>query len=429
MVVKISAPAESCISSFNYNDFKVENGVASILAMWNIDDPDNPLDTLLRYEAARLRCRKPSFHMSINPSPTDKMTDEKLVAFTRELMAGLGYGAQPVILFRHNDIDREHYHVVSVRVDANGKKINDSNEHRRCQKLLEELAKKYGFTIGKEKEEGTKKAVEPVPDPYKDPEAFDKWLENNPPPEFLPEDAELLDDPRVIYQRFDKGTENVKKQIEDIVRQAMTYHFTSIDQYQNLMRHFGVAVGLPKNIRKLYLTYAGIDLHTGKKCTEPIPEKRLEVPKLEEVVLHMEAAMDVDKSAEEARLVGIVSKALVDGKDKREVNSLLMKKNITMLVSKDKDGHIENVTYIDHAKHSVFSGDLKGLPVSAVEKVRSEVWEKGKVEKGRLTPSGKDSVLREIVEDALEMGAVHRSRKHEDDRYGPRKKPIGPGRR
>ena len=79
MVVKISAPAESCISSFNYNDFKVENGVASILAMWNIDDPDNPLDTLLRYEAARRRCRKPSFHMSINPSDTDGMSEEQVI--------------------------------------------------------------------------------------------------------------------------------------------------------------------------------------------------------------------------------------------------------------------------------------------------------------------------------------------------------------
>ena len=124
MVVKISPPAASCTQSFNYNDFKVENGVATILYMNNIDDPENPLETLVRYENARLRCRKPSFHMSINPSPSDKMTDEKLVSFARELMAGLGYGAQPVIIFRHNDIEREHYHVVSVRVDADGKKIN-----------------------------------------------------------------------------------------------------------------------------------------------------------------------------------------------------------------------------------------------------------------------------------------------------------------
>lgn len=426
MVVKISPPAESVTRSFNYNEFKVENGVATILYMNKIDDPNNPLDTLIRYENGRKRCTKPSFHMSVNPGKNDNMTDEKIVAFTRELMAGLGYGDQPVIIFRHNDIDREHYHVVSVRVDANGKKINDSKEHIRCQKLLEKLAKKYGFTIGNGKE---KKPAEHVPDPYRDMKAFDQWLEKNPPPDFLPEDAELVEDPRVIYQRFNKSDGNVKKQIEDIVKQAMKYHFTSIEQYQKLMRHFGVAVDLPKSVRKIYLTYAGIDLHTGKRCTEPIPEKRLEVPNIEAIVNHMEKARSVDKSAEEERMVRIVAKSLVDGKDKREVNALLMKKNISMIVSKGKDGHVENVFYIDHAKHTVFSGDLKGLPVSAVEKVRSEVWEKGKDERGRLTPSEKDSVLRETAMAVLDALGYHKSRKHEDDRYGPRKKRIGPGRR
>ena len=429
--MKISPPAESVTNSFNYNDFKVQNGVATILYMENIDDPDNPLDTLIRYENHRKRCSKPSFHMSINPSVTDKMTDEQIVAFARELMAGLGYGDQPVIIFRHNDIDREHYHVVSVRVDKTGKKINDSNERMRCQKLMSQLAKEYGFVIGKWKEEDKNKAqvFEHVPDPYKDPAAFEAWLERNPPPDYLPEDAELVEDPRVIYLRFDKSAGNAKKQIEDIIKHAMTYHCTSVDQYKTLMKHFGVVVDIPKSVRKLYMTYAGIDLKTSRKCTEPIPEKRLDAPSIEDIVLHMEASKGADKTAEEARLVGIVTKALAEGKDKREVNKLLMRKNISMIVTKDKDGKVKDVFYIDHAKHTVLSGDLKGLPLAAVEKVRSEVWEKGKDERGRLTPSDRASILREIIEDTLEVAGAHRSRKHEDDRYGPRKKPIGPRRR
>ena len=45
-----------------------------------------------------------------------------------------------------------------------------------------------------------------------------------------------MEDPRVIYRRFDKSAGETKKQIEAIVKQAMTYHFTSIDQYKVLMR-------------------------------------------------------------------------------------------------------------------------------------------------------------------------------------------------
>ena len=210
------------------------------------------------------------------------------------------------------------------------------------------------------------------------------------------------------------------------------------------MKHFGVAVDLPKSVRKLYLTYSGIDLKRGKRCTGHIHEKYLDIPGLEGVVLHMEAEKGRDKDAEEARLVGIVAKTMADGKDKREVNKLLAKKNISMIVSKGKDGTVKDVTYIDHAKHTVFSGNLKGLPVSSVEKVRKEVWEAGKP----ITPQRKTSILKELLEDALEIAAMGRNRKNEDRledaleiaamgrnrknedrRYGPHKKPIGPQRR
>ena len=107
------------------------------------------------------------------------------------------------------------------------------------------------------------------------------------------------------------------------------------------------------------------------------------------------------------------------------MNKLLAKKNISMIVTKGKDGTVKDVTYIDHAKHTVFSGNLKGLPVSAVEKVRKEVWEAGKP----ITPQRKASILKELLDDALEIAAMGRNRKNEDRRYGPHKKPIGPQRR
>ena len=125
--------------------------MATILYVANVDDPDNPVETLERYERGSLRCEKTSFHMSINPSDTDGMSEEQVVEFAKELMAGLGYGNQPYIIYKHMDTGRVHYHVVSVRVDKEGKKINDSNEKRRCQALMKKLAAKYGFTIGKGK--------------------------------------------------------------------------------------------------------------------------------------------------------------------------------------------------------------------------------------------------------------------------------------
>ena len=43
-------------------------------------------------------------------------------------MEALGYGKQPYIVFKHNDIAREHIHIISLRVDGDGRKINDKFE-------------------------------------------------------------------------------------------------------------------------------------------------------------------------------------------------------------------------------------------------------------------------------------------------------------
>ena len=46
-------------------------------------------------------------------------------------------------MFKHNDIAREHIHIVSLRVDGDGRKINDQFEGRRSKKITDALEKKY----------------------------------------------------------------------------------------------------------------------------------------------------------------------------------------------------------------------------------------------------------------------------------------------
>lgn len=60
-------------------------------------------------------------------------------------MEALGYGGQPYIVFKHNDIAREHIHIVSLRVDSEGRKINDKFEGRRSKQVTDALERKYGL--------------------------------------------------------------------------------------------------------------------------------------------------------------------------------------------------------------------------------------------------------------------------------------------
>ena len=74
------------------------------------------------------------------------LTDRQLSDIAKEYMRKLGYGDQLLLVYKHTDIDRHHIHIVGLRVDENGKPLNDKFEHRRSKQITRELEKKYGCT-------------------------------------------------------------------------------------------------------------------------------------------------------------------------------------------------------------------------------------------------------------------------------------------
>ena len=91
------------------------------------------------------RTKKTVFHCSLNPHPDEKLSDERLTQIAKEYMEALGYGNQPYIVFKHSDISREHIHIVSLRIDGEGKKINDKFEKRRSKQITDALERKYSL--------------------------------------------------------------------------------------------------------------------------------------------------------------------------------------------------------------------------------------------------------------------------------------------
>jgi len=60
----------------------------------------------------------------------DVLNDEQLSEIAQEYLEKMGYGNQPYMVYKHEDIDRHHIHIVSLRVDDIGKKINDKFEKK-----------------------------------------------------------------------------------------------------------------------------------------------------------------------------------------------------------------------------------------------------------------------------------------------------------
>ena len=151
MIAKISA-TENLGGALGYNFKKVEKEEASILLAQGLYQNKEGTYTMAEVFTdmqavipEKCRTKKMVFHCSLNPHPDEKLSDETLMQIANEYMEALGYGKQPYIVFKHNDIAREHIHIISLRVDSRGRKINDKFEKRRSKQITDALEKRFGL--------------------------------------------------------------------------------------------------------------------------------------------------------------------------------------------------------------------------------------------------------------------------------------------
>ena len=154
MVAKINI-GSNLYGALAYNQEKVDEGLGKVIGSRLVFEPADGafsvsecMNNFMRFVPAHFRTEKPVFHVSINPHPDDRLSDDQLADIGHEYMQRLGYGNQPYLIFKHEDIGREHIHIVSLRIDSNGKKINDYREHERSKQITEQLERKYHLHPG-----------------------------------------------------------------------------------------------------------------------------------------------------------------------------------------------------------------------------------------------------------------------------------------
>jgi len=70
------------------------------------------------------------------------------------MMDHMGYGNQPYFVYKHRDLERVHFHVVSTRIDRQtGRKIKDNYEKQKMQKFVQELERKFDLSNKQAKEQ------------------------------------------------------------------------------------------------------------------------------------------------------------------------------------------------------------------------------------------------------------------------------------
>ena len=336
MIAKISA-TENLGGALGYNFKKVEKGEASILLAAELyQDKEGSYtmeEVFVDMEALipkKCRTKKAVFHCSLNPHPDEKLSDETLIKIAKEYMEALDYGKQPYIVFKHNDIAREHIHIVSLRVDSKGRKINDKFEGRRSKKITDALEKKYNLIPSSKVSEKTTTEISKV--------------------------------------NIVQG--NIKEQVANTVRSAMKhYTFCSLGELNAVLRKYNLAVEEVKTEYrgKQYdgLVYVPTD-DKGNKVSTPI-----HASDIGRGVGYTAVQNKMLKSKQMVKpLIPTVRRKVLEvmrtsPHTEERLRQRLEKQGLQVVIRKNDNGRIYGITFIDDEKGIALNGSRLGKGYAA----------------------------------------------------------------
>ena len=278
----------------------------------------------------KCRTKKTVFHCSLNPHPDEKLSDEALTQIAKEYMEALGYGKQPYIVFKHCDIAREHIHIVSLRVNSKGKKINDRFEKRRSKQITDALERKYGLI----------------------------------PSSKVSEKAETA------MPKVDIGKGNIKEQVASILRMVLKhYRFCSLGELNAILSKYNLAVEEVKTEfrgrRYDGLVYVPTD-NKGNKAGTPIHASDIGRGVGYTAIQNR---MQKSRQAVKPLVPTIRGKVLqtmhTSPRTEEELRQRLEEQGLRMVVRKNESGRIYGITFIDDKEGIALNGSRLGKGYAA----------------------------------------------------------------
>ena len=336
MIAKISA-TENLGGAIGYNFKKVEKGEASILLTQGLFQNKEGTYTMAEVFAdmqavipEKCRTKKMVFHCSLNPHPDEKLSNETLTQIAKEYMKALGYGMQPYIVFKHNDIAREHIHIVSLRVDSRGQKINDRFEKRRSKQITDALERKFGLIPSSK--------------------VTDKAMKETP--------------------KIDTTKGNIKEQVASTLRMVLKhYKFCSLGELNAILSRYHLAVEEVKTEfrGKKYdgLVYVPTD-DKGDKVGTPI-----HASDIGRGVGYTAVQNRMQKSKQNVKLLiptvrnKVLQTMRTSPNTEKELRQRLEEQGLRVVIRKNESGRIYGITFIDDEQGVALNGSRLGKGYAA----------------------------------------------------------------
>jgi hypothetical protein len=145
MIVKILSSASN-FAGIHYNERKNDAGESELLCAENFGSlalNSNPtkadyVNYLKSFSSSNTRIKNIQFHAVISAKGKDYPLD-KLSDIGVQYLQAMGYGSNPYLIYHHLDTRHRHIHMISTRVDGDGKKVDDRFEKLRSQKVMHEI--------------------------------------------------------------------------------------------------------------------------------------------------------------------------------------------------------------------------------------------------------------------------------------------------
>ncbi|MBW3524378.1 conjugal transfer protein MobB [Chryseobacterium sp. NKUCC03_KSP] len=379
MIAKIGR-GHNLYGALAYNQLKVENDNGKILFMNKMIETRDGKYTVAQlsksfepYLAANKNTEKTVLHISLNPDPKDKVSDEKFVQIAQGYMDEMGLGEQPFVVFKHTDINRTHIHIVSVGVDEEGKKISDKFEKRKSMKICRELEQKYKLISATNKEYSQNEKV------------------------FSP----------LNYQVGD-----LKSQLASVIRHIPNYyHFQTLGEYNALLSLFNITCEKveksEEGVGKNGLLYFVLN-DKGDKVSQPFKSSLFgKNAGFEALNNHfLKSKKTLKSSSFDEKLKEAVTLVMKNKPKEFEFTNKLQEMGISTVIRRNTSGRMYGITFIDHQSKSVWNGSRLGKEFSA--NAFNQIWNEGVNPKKQI--SNDDGKI-EVTQNNFEI--LHSEKLHE----------------
>jgi len=338
MIAKIGK-GSNMYGAILYNQQKVDKENGAVLLLNKIPDTVDSKYSVAYfnkcfepYLSANIKTEKTVRHISLNPDPADKVSDEQFTEMAQEYMERMGYGNQPYIVFKHMDIGRTHIHIISTCVGIDGKKIPDDYDHPRSMAICRDLETKYNLQKATEQEQKQDNKV---------------------------------------FKPVNHKNGDIKSQIASVVRHLPKYYnFSTMGSYNALLSLFNITAEEVKGERNGQtvngLVYVALD-ENGNKVSNPFKASLFgKDAGVAELQKHFEQSKEKMKTnPARSVLKNTVELAIHTTNNETEFKKQLVEQGINTIVRKNESGRIYGITFIDHESRSVWNGSQLDRNLSA----------------------------------------------------------------